>query len=201
MHKGYYQKAFKKDEKEKIDQYIDLATAFNKTHNLFVRKDKTEIYNKDILDCSPIIPLIKPNKTVADLGSGGGLPGILLSITKPKNKITLIESNQKKCYFLRSVVHTLDLKNTTVLNKKLTKQNKLGRFDIITARAFASIEKIIRLTTNNICEKSKYVLLKGREEKIQDELKLLDTKKYRYEIIKLDNKNQERSLVLIKNNE
>jgi 16S rRNA (guanine527-N7)-methyltransferase len=201
MHKGYYQKAFKKDEKEKIDQYIDLATAFNKTHNLFVRKDKTEIYNKDILDCSPIIPLIKPNKTVADLGSGGGLPGILLSITKPKNKITLIESNQKKCYFLRSVVHTLDLKNTTVLNKKLTKQNKLGRFDIITARAFASIEKIIRLTTNNICEKSKYILLKGREEKIQDELKLLDTKKYRYEIIKLDNKNQERSLVLIKNNE
>jgi 16S rRNA (guanine527-N7)-methyltransferase len=201
MHTGYYQKAFKKDEKEKIDQYIDLATAFNKTHNLFVRKDKTEIYNKDILDCSPIIPLIKPNKTVADLGSGGGLPGILLSITKPKNKITLIESNQKKCYFLRSVVHTLDLKNTTVLNKKLTKQNKLGRFDIITARAFASIEKIIRLTTNNICEKSKYVLLKGREEKIQDELKLLDTKKYRYEIIKLDNKNQERSLVLIKNNE
>ena len=201
MHKGYYQKAFKKDEKEKIDQYIDLATAFNKTHNLFVRKDKTEIYNKDILDCSPIIPLIKPNKTVADLGSGGGLPGILLSITKPKNKITLIESNQKKCYFLRSVVHTLDLKNTTVLNKKLTKQNKLGVFDIITARAFASIEKIIRLTTNNISEKSKYILLKGREEKTQEELKLLDTKKYRYEIIKLDNKNQERNLVLIKNNE
>ena len=201
MHKGYYQKAFNKDEKEKIDQYIDLATTFNKTHNLFVRKDKIEIYNKDILDCSPIIPLIKPNKTVADLGSGGGLPGMLLSITKPKNKITLIESNQKKCYFLRSVVHTLDLKNTTVLNKKLSKQNKLGRFDIITARAFASIEKIIRLTTNNIGEKSKYILLKGREEKIQDELKLLDTKKYRYEIIKLDNKNQERSLVLIKNNE
>lgn len=201
MHKGCYQEAFRKDEKEKIDQYIDLATTFNKTHNLFVRKDKEEIYNKDILDCLPIIKLIKPNKTVADLGSGGGLPGILLSITKPKNKITLIESNQKKCYFLRSIVHTLDLKNTTVLNKKLTKQNKLGVFDIITARAFASIEKIIRLTTNNISEKSKYILLKGREEKTQEELKLLDTKKYRYEIIKLDNKNQERNLVLIKNNE
>ena len=201
MHKGYYQEAFRKDEKEKIDQYIDLATTFNKTHNLFVRKDKEEIYNKDILDCLPIIKLIKPSETVADLGSGGGLPGILLSITKPKNKITLIESNQKKCYFLRSVIHTLGLKNTTVLNKKLTKQNKLGVFDIITARAFASIEKIIRLTTNNVSEKSKYILLKGREEKTQEELKLLDTKKYRYEIIRLDNKNQERNLVLIKNNE
>jgi len=201
MHKGYHQKAFRKDEKEKIDQYIDLATTFNKTHNLFVRKDKKEIYNKDILDCSPIITLIKPNKTIADLGSGGGLPGILLSITKPKNKITLIESNQKKCYFLRSVIHKLDLKNTTVLNKKLTKQNNLGSFDIITARAFASIEKIIKLTTNNVGKKSKYILLKGRKEKTQEELKLLDTKKYRYEIINLDNKNQERNLVLIKNNE
>ena len=201
MHKGYHQKAFRKDEKEKIDQYIDLAITFNKTHNLFVRKDKKEIYNKDILDCSPIITLIKPNKTIADLGSGGGLPGILLSITKPKNKITLIESNQKKCYFLRSVIHTLDLKNTTVLNKKLTKQNNLGSFDIITARAFASIEKIIKLTTNNVGKKSKYILLKGRKEKTQEELKLLDTKKYRYEIINLDNKNQERNLVLIKNNE
>ena len=201
MHKGYYQETFSKTEQEKIDQYIDLAVTFNTTHNLFSRKDKNEIYNKDILDCSPIIKLIKPNKTVVDLGSGGGLPGILLSITKPKNKITLIDSNQKKCYFLRSVVHTLDLKNTTILNKTLTKENKLGKFDIITARAFAPIEKIIRLTKNNINEKSKYILLKGREEKTQEELKLLDTKKYRYEIIKLDNKDQERNLVLIKNNE
>ena len=201
MHKGYYQETFSKTEQKKIDQYIDLAITFNTTHNLFSRKDKNEIYNKDILDCSPIIKLIKPNKTVVDLGSGGGLPGILLSITKPKNKITLIDSNQKKCYFLRSVVHTLDLKNTTILNKTLTKENKLGKFDIITARAFAPIEKIIRLTKNNINEKSKYILLKGREEKTQEELKLLDTKKYRYEIIKLDNKNQERNLVLIKNNE
>ena len=83
MFKAYNHKAFNKSEKEKIDQYIDLALNFNKTHNLFARKNKPEILNKDILDCAHIIPAIKPNKTVADLGSGGGLPGILLSITKP----------------------------------------------------------------------------------------------------------------------
>ena len=99
MLKAYEYKAFNKSEKEKIDQYIDLAVNFNKTHNLFARKNKSEVLNKDIVDCAQIIPTIKPNKTVADLGSGAGLPGILLSITKPKNKITLIESNQKKCYF------------------------------------------------------------------------------------------------------
>ena len=182
MHKGYYQEAFRKNEKEKIDQYIDLATTFNKTHNLFVRKDKEEIYNKDILDCLPIIKLIKPNKTVADLGSGGGLPGILLSITKPKNKITLIESNQKKCYFLRSVVHTLDLKNTTVLNKKLTKQNKLGVFDIITARALATAPKITQMSEHLLAKNGKFLLLKGALEKINEEVAQLDNNTYSYTI-------------------
>ena len=84
MFKAYNHKAFNKSEKEKIDQYIDLALNFNKTHNLFARKNKPEILNKDILDCAHIIPAIKPNKTVADLGSGGGWPGLVLAITNPK---------------------------------------------------------------------------------------------------------------------
>ena len=201
MHKGCYQKKFSKKEKDKIEKYIDLALTFNKTHNLFVRKNKTEIFNKDIIDCSPIITTIKPNNTVFDLGSGGGLPGILLSITKPKNKITLVESSQKKCYFLRSVVHKLGLKNTTILNETLTEKNKLGKFDIVTARAFAPIEKILRLTKDNINKKGEYVLLKGKNKKTEEELKFLDTKKYRYEIIKLDNKNHQRNMVLITKNE
>ncbi len=201
MYKGCYQKKFSKKEKDKIEKYIDLALTFNKTHNLFVRKNKTEIFNKDIIDCSPIITTIKPNNTVFDLGSGGGLPGILLSITKPKNKITLVESSQKKCYFLRSVVHKLGLKNTTILNETLTEKNKLGKFDIVTARAFAPIEKILRLTKDNINKKGEYVLLKGKNKKTEEELKFLDTKKYRYEIIKLDNKNHQRNMVLITKNE
>ena len=74
---------------------------------------------------------------------------MLLSITNPQNKITLIESSQKKCYFLKSVIHALKLKNTEVINKTLTEKNDFGVFDIITARAFAPIEKIINLTKNN----------------------------------------------------
>tara|TARA_Y100000994_G_scaffold233804_1_gene222162 strand:+ start:251 stop:856 length:606 start_codon:yes stop_codon:yes gene_type:complete len=201
MHKAYNNKAFNKKEQEKIEQYVDLAFGFNKTHNLFARKSKLEVFKKDIYDCAQIIPKIKSGKTIADLGSGGGLPGILLSITKPENKITLIESNQKKCYFLRSVTHSLDLKNTTIINKTLVEENNFGRFDIITARAFATIEKIISLTKNNINKKSEYILLKGRKKKIEEELKLLDKKKHKYEIIKVDNEKQERNIVLIKNNE
>ena len=200
MPKSYAQaKPLTNNQLKKVNTFIELALEFNKTHNIFVRTSKEEVMQKDINDCSPIINLIKPNNNIADLGSGGGFPGILLSITKPDNKITLIESNNKKCYFLRTVIDRLELKNAEVINQTITKNNNLESFDVITARAFASIEKIINLTQKNNKKETEYILLKGKEQKIKEELKLLDQKKYRYEIIKLDNENQERNIVVIKN--
>jgi len=200
MPKSYAQaKPLTNNQLKKVNTFIELALEFNKTHNIFVRTSKEEVMQKDINDCSPIISLIKPNNNIADLGSGGGFPGILLSITKPDNKITLIESNNKKCYFLRTVIDRLELKNTEVINQTITKNNNLEYFDVITARAFASIEKIISLTQKNNKKETEYILLKGKEQKIKEELKLLDQKKYRYEIIKLDNENHERNIVVIKN--
>ena len=201
MHDAAYQKTFNRPQQEKIEKYIELAIEFNKTHNIFVRRDKEEILDKDIFDCSPLIKIIEPNKSIVDLGSGGGLPGVLLSITNPKNQITLIESSHKKCYFLRSLIHDLELTNTKVINTTLTEQNDIGVFDVITARAFAPIEKIIRLTKNNTHKQSIYYLLKGKDKKTINELKVINQKKYNYEIIKLDNKYFDRSLVVIKENE
>ena len=129
------------------------------------------------------------------------MPGILISITNPNNKISLIESSQKKCYFLRLLIDELDLKNTSVINTTITEKNKLGLFDIITARAFAQTRRIINLTKNNIHKRSKYLLLKGKYKKIQEELQSLDIKKFRYEITKLDHQTKERNLIMIKKNE
>ena len=148
---------------KKVNTFIELALEFNKTHNIFVRTSKEEVMQKDINDCSPIINLIKPNNNIADLGSGGGFPGILLSITKPDNKITLIESNNKKCYFLRTVIDRLELKNAEVINQTITKNNNLERFDVITARAFASIEKILSLNQNKNKKNIDYIFYKGKE--------------------------------------
>ena len=201
MHDAAYQKTFNRPQQEKIEKYIELAIEFNKTHNIFVRRDKQEILDKDIFDCSPLIKIIEPNKSIVDLGSGGGLPGVLLSITNPKNQITLIESSHKKCYFLKTLIHNLELTNTKVINTTLTEKNDIGVFDVITARAFAPIEKIIRLTKNNTHKQSIYYLLKGKDKKTIDELKVINQKKYNYEIIKLDNKYFDRSLVVIKENE
>ena len=201
MYKVKTSKTFTEKQEKKIEKYISLATKFNETHNIFVRKNEEEVFNEDIMDCLPILQAIEPNRSIADLGSGGGLPGILISITNPNNKISLIESSQKKCYFLRLLIDELDLKNTSVINTTITEKNKLGLFDIITARAFAQTRRIISLTKNNIHKKSKYLLLKGKYKKIQQELQSLDIKKFRYEITKLDHQTKERNLIMIKKNE
>ena len=192
---------FKEEEKNKINIFINLAIEFNKTHNIFSRKEHNEVYKKDILDCEPLIKRIKNNTKILDLGSGGGFPGILLAITKPKSQISLIESSSKKCFFLRSVADKLALKNTTIINKKIEPNNNIGVFDIITARAFASIDKITKLTKTNRNKDTEYLLLKGKNKTIQEELTDIDKNLYLYEIIKLDTKTHERNMVLIKNNE
>ena len=187
-------RAFSDEQEHKIKTFINLALDFNKTHNIFSREAYDEVYENDILDCKPLIDHIKKNKSLLDLGSGGGFPGILLSITRPENKISLLESNNKKCYFLKKVTHELNLKNTKIINKTITKKNELGKFDIITSRAFATIKKTIDLTKTNTYQNTKYLLLKGKVSNIKKELKDIDKNMFRYEIINQDT-TKERNIV------
>ena len=194
------QKINKKNE-EKIIAFVDLALEFNKTHNIFVRKNSNEVFEKDIIDCLPLVSEISDGKLVLDLGSGGGFPGILIGILRPKSKIHLIESSSKKCYFLKKVISDLSLKNISVINKTIDKNNEIGKYDIVIARAFASTEKIIKITKNNRKPSTKYLLLKGTLKKIKEEIAVLNTKHLTCEIIKIDNKNAERHLLKISQNE
>ena len=192
---------FSKEQKIKIEKFIDLAVDFNKTHNIFSRNKERDIYIKDILDCAPLTRHITTNQTVLDLGSGGGFPGILLAIIRPNNKISLVESSKKKCYFLKKTKEDLCLTNIKIINKTINKKNTLGVFDVITARAFANTKKILDITKQNTHPKTKYLLLKGKKTTINKELKDIDNKRYKCEIIKQDSKGFERNIVSIKINE
>ena len=182
---------------EKIKTFINLALEFNQTHNIFVRKDFKEVFEKDIVDCLPVASEIEKSDSVLDLGSGGGFPGILISLLRPKNEVSLVESSSKKCYFLKKTIDELDLNNTKIINENINENNNVGKYDIITARAFADINKIINITKNNITPNTKYLLLKGTIKKINKEMEVLNTKQLTCEIIKLDNEQAERHLVKI----
>ena len=186
---------------QNIKQFVEDAFLFNKKHNIFVRRSPDEVYEKDVLDCLPLIHEIKDAQKTLDLGSGGGFPGILIGILKPNLINHLLEKNQKKCYFLNKTIDTLELKNTKVIKTTLNDKNNLEPYDLITARAFSSTTNILKLTKNNLVKTGQYILLKGRMEKILEELESIDTNKYKYEIIKIDNNKNERHFLKIKINE
>ena len=132
----------KKEDIKKIEIFISEALKFNKHHNIFVRNSKEEIFEKDVFDCLPAINMIKDKQKVLDLGSGGGFPGILIGILKNHTKVFLLEKNQKKISFLNKIIFQLNLTNTETINTSLVEKNNLQNFDVITARAFSSINNV-----------------------------------------------------------
>jgi 16S rRNA (guanine527-N7)-methyltransferase len=184
-------------EEELICHFINEALTFNLKHNIFIRANKEEVFEKDILDCLPLVENIKTKEKILDLGSGGGFPGIVLAILRPKSEIHLLEKSQKKCYFLNKTKDTLKLENISVLKTTISQKNTLEKYSVITARAFSSIKNILDLTKNNLKENGRYLLLKGRAEKIEEEITAINTNNYKYEIIELENKKYERHIVQI----
>ena len=132
-------------QKELISEYKSLLAAWNKTHNLV---SKSQIHNieEHIQDSLVIAPHI--NKSVVDLGSGGGLAGLPLAITNPDKKFYLVESNSKKSAFLFNTISRLDLSNTTTINDRLENlepKDLPESFDIV-CRAVGTTELVIALS-------------------------------------------------------
>ena len=131
---------------DSIKTLIKEILKFNKAHNIVGRFSEEEILSLDVLDCETILEHINPSQKVLDIGSGAGLPGLIIAINQPKTQITMSEKNKKKAYFIRKMIRTLQLTNATILDKATTPnlitQNK---FDVITARALATAPSIVNM--------------------------------------------------------
>ena len=130
---------------KKIERYIDLLKQYNEKTNIYSKKayDKLEFHINDSLQLSALLPNSK--LTIFDFGSGSGLPSIPLSINNLQHIIYAIESKQRKTDFLNHVKTTLELNNLKIINNNLFEWKAPCSPDIITAKAFAPIEKIKRL--------------------------------------------------------
>ena len=181
-----------------IKIFIKEILKFNKAHNIVGRFSEEEIVSSDILDCETILEHISSSQKVLDIGSGAGLPGLIIAINQPKTQITMSEKNKKKAYFIRKMIRTLQLTNATILDKATTPnlitQNK---FDVITARALATAPTIIKMSHHLLNKGGKFVLMKGALEKINEEVAQLDNNKYSYTIHKTNISNTNRHILEI----
>jgi len=148
---------------DKIDHYVECLLDWQKKFNLIGKSTIENVWERHVLDSIQLLKLLPKNyTTLMDVGTGAGLPGFILAICEGEEKdIYLVDSNKKKCSFLEYVAHECDVR-VSILPERIENIN-IGatKIDIITARAFSSIDNIFRLTKPYIHGKSKYLLQKG----------------------------------------
>jgi len=142
---------------EKIEHYVSLLIKWNEKINLISKKDILEIWKRHILDSAQLFKLIPSNDTIIDIGSGNGMPAIILAILGVK-KITLVETREKRSIFLQNIIASLNLKNAVVINDRI--ENLTLETDIITTRAFKDLSSTFWFC-QNIKVHNKFLLLKG----------------------------------------
>lgn len=125
--------------------YLALLARWNATYNLTAIRDPREMLAKHLLDSLAMQPFVRGLHTLADLGTGPGLPGIPLAIATPLLQVTLVESNGKKARFLREAVRQLKLGNVQVAESRIEAFRPGTTFDAITARALATLPLILAL--------------------------------------------------------
>ena len=141
-------------------RYLSLILKWNRTYNLSAIRDPIESVKKHLLDSLSIIPYLKPGRLL-DVGSGAGLPGIVISIMLPEIEVSVLDSVGKKCRFMQVVKTELQLENLTIINSRVESLEKNKYYNQITSRAFAGVNKTIQLTEHLLADNGIYLLMKG----------------------------------------
>ncbi len=141
--------------------YAELLAKWNKAINLIGRSTAQDIWQRHILDSYQLLPALPEGiKSVLDIGAGAGLPSIILAIMRPDVAITACEINTKKASFITAARRELKLDNFTVANADI-KQYEAAPFDLITARAYATVSEILLQSQHLSHAKTAYLLPKG----------------------------------------
>lgn len=141
--------------------YLALLVRWNRTYNLTAVRDPRDMVTRHLLDSLALAPHLDGVATLADLGTGAGLPGIPLAIARPALQVALVESNGKKARFLRHAVRTLGLDNASVHECRAEALDLPGRFDAITARALATLGDIVAFGGHLLRPGGRLLALKG----------------------------------------
>jgi 16S rRNA (guanine527-N7)-methyltransferase len=152
---------------ERLLDYMALIQKWNKVYNLTALRDPREILTHHLLDSlSAIGPLMRQAASFdeafsfLDVGSGGGLPGVVIAICCPKVKVTCVDTVSKKAAFVQQVAASLKLVNLKGLHARV--ETLTGPFDVIGSRAFASLPDFINWSSGALAPKGIWMAMKGK---------------------------------------
>lgn len=188
---------------KKLEKFYNLLIVWNQKINLTRITEKEDVYLKhfyDSLTISKEIDLTKV-KTLCDIGTGAGFPGVVLKIVFPNLKITLVDSLLKRVNYLNSIIKELDLKEITTIHSR--GEDFKEKFDVVTARAVANIEKLLSFTMHLVSINGVFIAMKANiDNELTEEVQKRINRKYnitRINKFTLPKENSLRSLVVVKN--
>ena len=187
---------------EQLARYLALLQKWNAAYNLTAVRDPLQMRLQHIVDCLAVVGPLRRQLSdgparILDVGSGGGLPGVVLAIAEPGWDVSCIDTVGKKAAFVRQVAGELGLTNLHALHARV--ETLTGPpFDVVTSRAFASLSDFVHLTRALLAPGGRWMAMKGRRP--DDEIAGLpvDVEVFHVELLKIPGLDAERCLVWMK---
>lgn len=139
--------------------YLDQLLLWNKAYNLTAITDPKEALIKHVLDCLAIIPHL-PSGSLLDIGTGAGLPAVIIAICQPERACTALDSNQKKIRFIKQISSELGLHNMQPIASRIEAHE--ASYEVVTSRAFASLIDFVHVAQPRLAAEGRLCAMKGK---------------------------------------
>ena len=159
-------------QQRKLLLYLDQLLLWSKTYNLTAITDPQEALIKHVIDCLAIITHL-PAGNLLDIGTGAGLPAVIIAICQPERQCSALDSNQKKIRFIKQVSSELGLDNIQPIAARIEAHER--QYKVVTSRAFASLTDFVAAAQPRLASDGYLCAMKGKEPTL-DELQALEQK-------------------------
>jgi 16S rRNA (guanine527-N7)-methyltransferase len=154
-------RAFSSERLPLAERYVELLSTAGVERGLIGPREAPKLWDRHILNCLAVATAVPPGASVADLGSGAGLPGLVLAIGRPDLRVTLVEPLQRRTTFLEEVVGELDLDGVRTVRGRAEELHGRERFDVVTARALAPLDRLLGWAMPLVAATGSLLAMKG----------------------------------------
>jgi 16S rRNA (guanine527-N7)-methyltransferase len=146
------------ERQKEVARYAEMLATWGIERGLIGPREGDRIWERHIANCIPVSTLIPHGASVVDIGSGAGLPGIVIALARPDLRITLIEPLQRRCDFLTEVVEELGIEVSVIRGRA---EAVKGSFGVVTARAVAALPKLLNVSWHLLAPGGLFLAMKG----------------------------------------
>ncbi len=153
---------FTEEAVETLYRYVELLAKWNRVYNLTAVRDTAQMVHMHILDSASVIGLFNSARSVLDVGTGAGLPGIPLAVLRPEIRVTMLDTIAKKTTFVRQVINELCIRNASVVTERVEKYRPEALFDVVISRAFSDLKDFVENAGHLLAAGGQMLAMKGQ---------------------------------------